>query len=203
MIKKANLILYISAFLSVVIPVPARLGWGILMLFTMNIVMLLGTTAKFLIRKLDIKELEPICLLVFLYAVTIFCKQMLILFSPMAALTLSFSLYLIPISTFILGYILTDKEMNPKILYTKNMSASGIFTGYALLFYLIREILAFGTISFPARKGVHVISIISGKNPEYTFFFATIPGAFVILAILVAIFAFIERHVEIIRRKNG
>lgn len=200
--KKNNLIFYISAFLSVVIPVPARFGWGITMLFIMNIVMLLGTTAKFLIRKLDIQELEPVCLLIFLYAVTIFCKQMLILYSPIAALTLSFTMYLIPISPFILGYILTDKEMNPKVLYAKNMSASGIFTGYALFFYLIRELLAFGSISFPVRKGIHVIKIIKGIQPDFTFFFATIPGAFVILAILTAIFAFIERHVEINRRKN-
>lgn len=200
--KKINLIMYIAAFLSVVIPVPARFGWGIIMLFTMNVVMILGTTAKFLIRKLDIRELEPVCLLVFLFSVTIFCKQILIMYSPIAALTLSFSLYLIPISTFILGYILTDKEMDPRVLYAKNMSASGIFTGYALFFYLIRELLAFGSISFPVRKGVHVIRIFSENMPEYTFFFATIPGAFVILAILVAIFAFIERHVDIIRRKN-
>lgn len=200
--KNNSIILYISAFLSVVIPVPARFGWGIIMLFTMNILMLLGTTAKFLIRKLDIRELEPVCLLIFLYAVTIFCKQMLILYSPIAALTLSFSLYLIPISTFLLGYILTDKEMNPKVLYIKNMSASGIFTAYALFFYLIRELLAFGSISFPVRKGIHVIKLFSNSNTEFTFFFATIPGAFVILAILVAVFAFIERLVEINRRKN-
>ena len=200
--KKNNVILYISAFLSVVIPVPARFGWGILMLLTMNILMLLGTTAKFLIRKLDIKELEPVCLLIFLYSVTILCKQCLILFSPIAALTLSFSLYLIPISTFLLGYILTDKEMNPKVLYVKNMSASGIFTGYALFFYMIRELLAFGSISFPVRKGIHVIKLISTVKTEYTFFFATIPGAFVILAVLVAIYAFIERIVDINRRKN-
>lgn len=202
MTKKINLILYISAFLSVVIPVPARFGWGIIMLFTMNVVMILGTTAKYFIRKLDIRELEPVCLLIFLYATTIFCKQLLILYSPMAALTLSFALYLIPISTFILGYILTDKEMDPKILFKKNMSASGIFTGYALIFYLIRELLAFGSISFPVKKGIHVIKIIADRMPEYTFFFATIPGAFVILAILVAVFTFIERHVEILRRKN-
>lgn len=202
MMKKNMVLLYISAFLSVVIPVPARVAYGLIMLLTMNIVMFLGTTAKFLIRKLDIEELEPVCLIIFLYAVTIFCKQLLILFSPLAALTLSFALYLIPISSFILGYILSDKEMNPKVLYRKNMSASGIFTGYALIFYIIRELLAFGSISFPVPKGIHVIRIISNQISDYTFFFATIPGAFVILSVLVAVFAFIERRVEINRRKN-
>lgn len=200
--KKKVALLYISAFLSVVIPVPARVAYGIIMLLIMNIVMFLGTTAKFLIRKLDIEELEPVCLLVFLYSITILCKQLLIMYSPLTALTLSFDLYLIPISSFILGYILTDKEMNPKMLYKKNMSASGIFTGFALIFYIIREMLAFGSISIPVKKGIHVIKILSSQISDYTFFFATIPGAFVILSVLVAIFAFIERHVEINRRKN-
>ncbi|MBQ0165981.1 MAG: hypothetical protein KBT02_02590 [Treponema sp.] len=200
--KKKVALLYISAFLSVVIPVPARVAYGIIMLLIMNIVMFLGTTAKFLIRKLDIEELEPVCLLVFLYSITILCKQLLIMYSPLTALTLSFDLYLIPISSFILGYILTDKEMNPKMLYKKNMSASGIFTGFALIFYIIREMLAFGSISLPVKKGIHVIKILSSQISDYTFFFATIPGAFVILSVLVAIFAFIERHVEINRRKN-
>lgn len=201
--KKNMLLIYIAAFLSVVIPAPARFAYGILMLFIMNVVMLLGTTAKFLIRKLDIEELEPVCLLVFLYAVVILCKQLLILYSPMAALTLSFAIYLIPISPFLLGYILKDKEMTPRVLYAKNMSASGIFTCYALVFYLIRELLAFGTISFPVKKGINVIKVVASSKPEYTFFFATIPGAFVILAVLTAVFAFIERHIEINRRKNG
>ncbi len=200
--KKNAMLLYISAFLSIIIPTPARLAYGIIMLFTLNIVMILGTTAKFLIKKLDIEELEPVCLIIFLYAVTIFCKQLLILYSPVIALTLSFALYLIPISSFILGYIITDREISPKVLYAKNMTASGLFTASALLFYLIRELLAFGSISIPLRKGIHVIQLFSNKISEYTYFFATIPGSFVILAVIVAIYNFIERNVEISRRKN-
>lgn len=200
--NKKNLLLYISAFLSIVIPTPARVAYGILMLLTLNVVMLFGTTAKFLIRKLDIEEFEPVCLLTFLYAVTIFCKQMMIFFSPVAAMTLSFAIYLIPVSSFILGYILTDKEMNPKILYKKNMAASGIFTGNALVFYLVREILSYGSISLPVKKGIHVINLFSGSGNDFLYFFATIPGSFVILAIFTAAFSFIRRHVEMNRRKN-
>lgn len=200
--KKNEILLFVSAFLSMIIPAPARFAYGILMLFTMNIVMLFGITAKILLRKLDIGELEPVCLIIFMYAVTIFCKQLLILFSPIAALTLSFTLFLIPISSFILGYILTDKEMSPKLMYAKNMTASGIFTGSALFFYLVRELLAFGTISFPVKNGIHVVRLFSNQLSEHMYFFATIPGSFVILAVFVALFNFIERHVEINRRKN-
>ena len=191
---------YITASLSLIVPLPGRLAYGIVALILLNFLMLFGTFFRKLIQVLDLLDLQHVLLPVFLMFLTILFKQFLIIYSPIMALSMGFLIYMPAVSSFLIGCLYDKSTEKIKTDLYFNMKESLIFSFFALLIFLFRDIFGFGTLSFPGKfKLIEVI--ITNYNPEKTYigvFWASIPGALVITALgVVFITHFLDKSEEV------
>lgn len=182
---------YIAAILSIVIPLPARTGCGLVMIFVVSILMLSCTGLKVLLKKIETGKMESLVLVAFLVFMTIICKEILVLISPALALIMSFAIFLAPVSCFLLGYVIPDRELE-KNIFSVNMISTAIFFVVVLLFFIIRELLAFGSVSLPSRSGIMIFTVF----PHYSVFWSTIPGGFLLLFFLFSSMFLVDRKIN-------
>ena len=194
--------MFTTAILTFIVPLPSRFAYTMIMLIAVNFIILTGTALKMFIGKLDLKNLEPLLLVVFMISMTLLFKQFVILFSPIIAFTIGFVIYLAPVSSFLTGHILEPKENYTSNIFAVNMRNSGVLSGIAVLVSIIREFLAYGSFSLPLRDGIHIYKYPFVKTDTLSFFFSTISGALILTGIIVSLFFFINRKIEIVRRKD-
>ena len=200
--SKKDIYFFLAAIISVLIPVPAHFAYILFILFNLNVIVLVGTGAKILIRKLSLGNLDKPLLLVFIVSLTIIMKQLIVFYSPIIALTLSFAVYITPFASFLIGDLISNDTEDARELFKSNEIAIGKFTLAALLISMLREILAYGTLSLPARNGIIILKTIFNKFGLYSFFWGTIPGMFIIIGVILAVVMFVQRKFEIVRRMN-
>jgi len=187
---KRNIYSFLTASLALLVPSPGRFAYGIILLFMLNLLMLAGTLFKHLVKVLDLDELLPVLLAVFLMTVSVIFKQLLITLSPLAALTLGFIIYMPAVSSFLIGNLYSQNSDNIKENLAVNLKESILFSIFALAVFLFRDIFGYGTISLPAASGLVEISLIKVREGGFYpgIFWATIPGALVIIALSLAIY---------------
>lgn len=202
--KKKDMYTYITASLALLVPVPGRFGYGIILLLALNIFLFLGILFKRLIDYLKMDEFKPVLIAIFLVSIAILYKQILIFYSPVNALILGFSIFMTAISTYLTGYLYEKSFLSLREELNMNLKKSFYFTIYALIIFLFRDIAGYGTISFPVHDGLKEIVIYTTKN-EFAFgaFWASIPGAMLLCAILVVFFAKVEHRFEIISESEN
>lgn len=66
----------------------------------------------------------------------------------------------------------------------------------ALSFSLIRDVLGYGTITIPSSLGIHPVKLFLVKSTPLTSFFASIPGAAVISALILMILSMVMTKKE-------
>ncbi len=198
---------YLAAMLSILVPAPARFGYTLILVLLTDVTMLIASSLRLGLKKLHINELSNFFLLATMVFLAVLYKILISAWSPLIGMILGFIVYLVPSSSFLVGYILFEKQdtngkplnENPLVL---NMASALIFTVSGLLFSFFRELISFGTISFPSRDGLVIYKWFKSMSNEYTSFFATIPGAFVLLALIFAVITFVVRKINIQRRKR-
>ena len=95
-------LIYIGTTLAIVLPFPGRIAYGIFALLHFNVSVVLLTLMFYAINLLNVKFLRlGICSLE-LVALTILYKQLLVIFCPVAALTIGFSFYLPAVSAVVI-----------------------------------------------------------------------------------------------------
>lgn len=197
---KKIMYIYIVACLSMFVPSPPRFAYGIVLLLIANIVILLTIPAKATIEKLNIEKYKMTLLLLIGLSLTLFCHQILTLFSPIMALSVGFVVYLIPGSSLLTSFILAEKTKSISIAYTESLKTIKNLTLLGLLFFLLREFFAFGTISLPGRDGIIILDLPLHFLSAYSFFWSTIPGALVLLAAFLIVISAVYRRKEIMQR---
>lgn len=198
-----NLIfMYIAVSLVMLVPVPGRLYYGIPVIIVLNLLMVLISLFSKLMDHFRFYTLKPICILLMLVGLTIFARQILILYSPVTALTMGFIFYMPAISVLMLGRFFDNRGMTLKKTLEVNMKESGFFSIYAIVFFLLRDIVGYGTISFPVPSGIFklVLPTIPYFSP-FTFW-ASIPGALVLSGGLLAALSFIKKYCGILDRSE-
>ena len=183
-----NIITYLSILLMLLIAVPGRFAYGLCILLIMLIVLLCGSLFKKLIYKLGIQDLQLVLMSVFLVAITVVLKQMLILFCPIMALTMGYAIFLPALSAFLLNNLYENKKAS-SVELSGSMRQALYFSGWMLLIFLVRDLIGFGTITFPGYKDLAVIYIIksmpSGVSAGNAL--ALIPGSFFLIGIGIVI----------------
>ena len=95
-------LIYIGTTLAIVLSFPGRIAYGIFALLHFNVSVVLLTLMFYAINLLNVKFLRlGICSLE-LVALTILYKQLLVIFCPVAALTIGFSFYLPAVSAVVI-----------------------------------------------------------------------------------------------------
>ncbi|MFI3257184.1 MAG: hypothetical protein R3Y36_02675 [Spirochaetales bacterium] len=179
---KKNMFIYLLSFLSIFIPAPPRFAYGLILIFLFNIILLLIKLVNETTEKFDITKYKVVLLLFVVISVSILYHQLLTLFSPLMSLTIGFVIYLIPVALLPINYITPFKEYFCSKTYSELIKLLGIFSGYSLLFFFLRELLAFGSISYPGRNGIVIYHFPIEFLSDYNFFWSSIPGALILAA---------------------
>ena len=193
-----NIFLYILSLIPIIIATPPYLGCGIIIILLLNLLMILGTTFRFVTNKFNTEHSDKIILLLFLVFFVIIYKRLLVLFSPILGMMLGFALYFVPLSSLCLDLLFAkDKYDSPKV-FGKNMKYSGLFSLALFFFFLFREIISFGSISIPVRNGVKILRFLPWSGS----FWATVPGGFIILGIVLALVILIDKNLDKVRNTD-
>ena len=196
--KKNYFYIYIVAALTLILPLPPYFAYGITAVIQIYLLVCAGVFTKILLEKLDMKKQVPAVILIILTMFTIFYKQLLILYSPVMALTAGYSLYLVCFSSYVLGNILDSVGLSPWMHFFKTLGRISLFSLFTLVFFLFRDIIAFGAVSLPASDGVKYISLFNIQYDGH--FFVSIPGTLILLGLIFGIFSFVNRKLMIIQR---
>ena len=199
--KKRSIYVLIATILSILVPAPGRFVYGVALVIELNFIMLLGTVIHSLIKKIKLEELNTLITLIILIAATILFRQIMILICPEVMLSLGFMIFLMPVSVFSFGYIFTNLDQPLTIRLKQNMLHVITFSVYALLFFLIRDIIGYGTFTF-FGKGHQIYEkvIINADNLGFFSILATIPGALMFASALLFIHIYIRSKLEITGR---
>lgn len=197
-------LIYIGTTLAIVLPFPGRIAYGIFALLHFNVSVVLLTLMFYAINLLNVKFLRlGICSLE-LVALTILYKQLLVIFCPVAALTIGFSFYLPAVSAVVITIFNLRIKNSIKESCLDKLKKSLSISAFCFIIFILRDILGFGTITLPNWQSLLVIKIpeipfLAGNS--FMSFFATIPGCMV-LTVLV-FFAALKLNVVFAGEKNA
>ena len=116
----------------------------------------------------------------------------------MIALVLGITIYAPALSAFVLGYLYRKSGLNLGASIKIAFFKCNAFAVFSLLFFSIRDLLGYGTISLPGPSGLIEFHIVKENALSFLgFFFASIPGAMILLAVLLAVITLVMKKMEI------
>jgi len=185
MINKNKVYTYIAASLAIIMGVPGRIAWGVLMLIHFNVLIALTTLLTHALRRLEIESMRAGLIAVEIIALTVLYKQILSIICPIAALTLGFSLYLPAASSVIMTILVSSSFNDLKTDMAEKMKDALVITGFCISLFVIRDIFGFSTITLPSWQNIIVIKIpVLFSSLPFASFIATIPGGLIITALV-------------------
>lgn len=187
-----KLFAYLAATLAIVLPVPGRIAFGILILIQFNLTVLCSTLLFHGIKRLESEALKISIIAVEIIAFTIFYKLILTIFCPIAALTLGYSLYLPAVSSVILVMLSSLKIEDLKNDLSSKLKESLKISAFCLFIFVFKDILGFSTITFPFWQKILVLKLpVLFKSVSLSAFIATIPGTIFFSALTFFLYAFL------------
>ena len=199
--KRHSIFAFIALSLSLLIPASGRFVYGIVLVLEMNLLLLFNCLFVLLIKKFKLEKIASILQLAFLFSITILYRQIMIILQPELVLTIGFIMYLCPISSFLLSYIFNSSELPllEQLKYT--MKNSSYYSIYALVFFLFRDLFGFGTFTFFGSNHMIFEKVIFNSDHLRLFsIFASIPGAFMLSAIILFVNVIIRNRLLILRK---
>ena len=197
-------LIYIGTTLAIVLPFPGRIAYGIFALLHFNVSVVLLTLMFYAINLLNVKFLRLGSCSLELVALTILYKQLLVIFCPVAALTIGFSFYLPAVSAVVITIFNLRIKNSIKESCLDKLKKSLSISAFCFIIFVLRDILGFGTITLPNWQSLLVIKIpeipfLAGNS--FMSFFATIPGCMVLTVLI--FFAGLKLNVVFAGEKNA
>lgn len=193
--KKNLYFVFIAASFALLIAVPGRLAYGLPLIVELNILMAATRAFYSFVKKFDMGGVTDILAVSFIVFLTAAFKQLLILFSPVIALTLSFCIYIPALSVFLLASVFQAQggEKN-------GFESTFWFSVFALVFFLLRDILGYGTLSLPVPNGIKESYLFNSYDTAFLSFFATIPGALLVLLLCMSFLLTVQLKMNTIEK---
>lgn len=176
---------------------PGRFAFGLIICAELFFLAICGLIVSALLEKLNLNQFKSILTIITLIFSTILYKQIIMWLFPLIALQLSFVFYLPAISSYMIGMIYKNDS---KIKISENIKIISFFSIFALVFYLIRDILGFGSFTFPTLNGIFEIILFNSKILSWSVFFASMPGALFLVTVSILVFVCIQNKFNIIER---
>lgn len=196
--KNNTLSVYLMASLAMLVTFPGRLAYGLVLIVYIYISMILMTLFQNLIYKFSLESLLSVLTAVFLISESIFFKQLLIIYSPVMALTLSFAIYIPAVSSFFITRLYRPNSESVVGDLAQNIKYCSGFSLFALFIFLFRDIFGYGTISFPSRTGISQIELFSSADKLHVgTFWASVPGAVLLCGLVLFIISYADQNMKI------
>lgn len=197
--KKNLYFVFIAASFALLISAPGRIAYGLPLIVELNLLSIGATAFNSLAKKINLGALEEILSLSFIIFATVLYKQFLTLFSPVLSLTLSFSIFLPAASAFLLGGVFSNQQN----ALASNAALTAKFSAFAFLFFALRDILGYGTISLPAPNGIKEAVLFDSYSTSFLSFFASVPGAFLIFALCASLLLTAQTRLNVLEKSGA
>lgn len=198
--KKRSIYVFLSTSLAMLIPAPGRFVYGFVLVLELLFLMLIGTLSVSFAKKMKLDQLKTIITLVSVVSASIFFRQLLILIQPEVVMVLGIVIYLVPISYFFIGYVFANQDQPLAARLKLNMIHMTTFAIYALAFFLVRDLVGYGTFTF-FGSGMRIVEkvIIPADRIGIASFIASIPGATVLSAVILFSHIIVRNKYSIIK----
>ena len=180
--------IYFSASLACMIPFPGRFAYGLILASELFVLVFGATLFRAAIRKLEFARSGNLFFMVFVIFLTMLFRQILAALLPIAALSAGFALYVPAISAFTAGFF-SENESGESIL-KRNVFYTAIFCAFVLVFFLLRDLVGFGTITYITARGIAEKVLFDSERAAFASFFAALPGVLLSLAFIAVVHAF-------------
>lgn len=197
--KKNLYFIFIAASFALLASAPGRLAYGLPLIIELNLILAAATAFNNFVKKIDLGGLEEIASLSFIIFLAVLFKQILVLYSPVIALTLSFTIFIPAASAFLIGCVYSSQPNS----VSKNAGLCAWFSAFAVLFFLLRDVLGYGTISLPSRNEIKEAVLFNSYNTSFLSFFATIPGALLMLVFFMSILLTLQNRMIVIEKSGA
>ncbi|MBE6353896.1 hypothetical protein [Treponema sp.] len=200
LLKKSCIYNILIQSLALLVFIPGRFAYALLILLAYNFFILTGTLIRKLILILHLEELQiPISVSTVITSAILF-KQFLNLYSPLSSFVLSFALYIAATCSFIVTKLYIPEIDSLKKELTANFTSAGSFTVFGLCFALFRDIFGYGTVSFPCPSGIFELVISRSTAYASGIFWASVPGADIMLAVTILVYSLIYDKFIILKK---
>lgn len=198
--KKRSIYVFLSTSLAMLIPAPGRFVYGFVLVLELLFLMLIGTLSVSFAKKMKLDQLKTIITLVSVVSASIFFRQLLILIQPEVVMVLGIVIYLVPISYFFIGYVFANQDQPLAARLKLNMIHMTTFAIYALAFFLVRDLVGYGTFTF-FGSGMRIVEnvIIPADRIGIASFIASIPGATLLSAVILFSHIIVRNKYSIIK----
>ena len=201
--NKQGIYTFIAASLAFLVPFPGRFVYGVVLVIELIFLMIIGTCVSSVSDKIRLGDAKTLLCLVAITSFTILYKHILIITQTEIAMTLGFLLYIPTASSFIIGYIFNDSQVGLKERLISNMSHTLKFSLFSLFFFLISDILGYGTFTFFGKNHIIYEKVILDPDKVGVFsFFASIPGALLLCSVIVFIEVAFSHKMQIIEKSE-
>ena len=195
MTKNASF-LFTASCLSLFVPVPPRFAYGLVLVLCANVIVFSVILLHAFIDYLGITKGKTLFSLIGTMGITVLLYALLTLWSPLTAFTLGFIIYLIPVSSVISDTVFTPQPSSLRDEIRKGAKLSLLISSLGLSFFVLRELFSYGSLSLPARTGLRILWIFGNFRSSPVFFWSAIPGALILLALLLTVLMFVYRRYE-------
>jgi hypothetical protein len=184
---------YTAALLAIVVSSPCRFASGIVLFIFFNLTVLFGSINNYLALRLKLNHLIIPLLVYFCIFFSVFYKMLLVLYSPVVALSTGFSLYITAFCAYETAQFTQKSFTSFKIWLKSKLQESLKFSLCFLVVFFLRELFGAGVISLPAPQYFFSSGLIELQFPQFEFlyasiFFASIPGIVILTALFMTIF---------------
>ena len=195
MTKNASF-LFTASCLSLFVPVPPRFAYGLVLVLCANVIVFSVILLHAFIDYLGLTKGKTLFSLIGTMGITVLLYALLTLWSPLTAFTLGFIIYLIPVSSVISDTAFTPQPSSLRDEIRKGAKLSLLISSLGLSFFALRELFSYGSLSLPARTGLRILLIFGNFRSSPVFFWSAIPGALILLALLLTVLMFVYRRYE-------
>ncbi|MBP5587252.1 MAG: hypothetical protein J6X37_00800 [Treponema sp.] len=185
---------------ALLVAAPGRFAYGIIICFELFFLVPSGFLFSFLLKKLMLHEMNSIVTVLGLIFSTVLYKQIIMAMYPLIALQMSFVFYLPAVSSYMIGIIYKNIDVSTKVSVIDNLKVTGYFSVLALIFYAVRDIFGYGTFTLPSSNGLYEKVFLDKDTISWGTFFASIPGALVLVCIAILVFIYVQNKFKIIKR---
>lgn len=195
MTKNASF-LFTASCLSLFVPVPPRFAYGLVLVLCANVIVFSVILLHAFIDYLGLTKGKTLFSVIGTMGITVLLYALLALWSPLTAFTLGFIIYLIPLSLFISDTVFAPQGSSLRERAHMGAKLSLLISSFGLLFFALRELFSYGSLSLPAGTGLRILWIFGNFRSSPVFFWSAIPGALILLAFLLTVLMFVYRRYD-------
>lgn len=178
MVKKSVFLFAVSA--APLLPAFSRLSYGIVfaIAFCVSFLALLGARKLISLSRLK-GEWAPALELLCLVLCSCLYSSLARLVLPVELFAIDFFVYLVPVAYFLFDALSLKYNGGADSALVAALTAAAFPPALSLL----RELLFFGTVTFPAIGEAHSVALIPSRALEFTRFFGSFPGSLILMGL--------------------